>query len=591
MKKIHLKCVAEYISDFLLQQDSSFNYLVWYSMVLDIIESKLFIEPNQPKKRTIPKYRCHLKFVNKTLDFINLPSILRNPEVLNNCPLNITPSDIPMVVYSLEQPVRSKIFNYHQFVKDLDLNEFVKDPNSINCSCSHFDSAFTNNDHGHIITGDLRIVQNNELRKLYTKGPKFREPVELDWNKAKSEIGLGLEQYILDLSLKKGIDKNVFSGWKQYIINLVENKIQTLKNRIKPNKVPSVLKDKNVKSNLKELQSKFVLVPIDKAANNVAFICKQFYAAVISKELQYSNIINNINLKNSTYELLKSHTKEEIIKSHKTFLAKYKLEINNNMEILPSIYWLPKIHKTPVGFRFIIASPKCSLKPLAKDITALFKLFYKKVERYHCKGRVWSGIKKFWVIQNNKPVTTSIEKLNKRNSAKSLSTFDFSTLYTKIPHGKLLDVLNEVIDFCFKGGTRDRIIVTNSTAYWIKNNTTMKGTIYTKDSIKSALKYLMENCFFQVGNLTFKQVIGIPMGSDPAPFFANLFLHHYESEWLGTIKNQEYQRARKFSNAFRFIDDLIIINDSDEFLRSCAEIYPKELELKKEITTKKKLRF
>ena len=81
------------------------------------------------------------------------------------------------------------------------------------------------------------------------------------------------------------------------------------------------------------------------------------------------------------------------------------------------------------------------------------------------------------------------------------------------------------------------------------------------------------------------------MGSDPAPFFANLFLHHYESEWLNLIKNQEYQRARKFSNAFRFIDDLIIINDSNEFLNSYKEIYPEELQLKKENNHEKEATF
>ena len=69
------------------------------------------------------------------------------------------------------------------------------------------------------------------------------------------------------------------------------------------------------------------------------------------------------------------------------------------MEIMSSIYWLPKMHKNPVGFRFVIASPKCSLKPLTKDITALFKLFYSRVERYHLKGKVWSGIKKFVVFK------------------------------------------------------------------------------------------------------------------------------------------------------------------------------------------------
>ena len=28
------------------------------------------------------------------------------------------------------------------------------------------------------------------------------------------------------------------------------------------------------------------------------------------------------------------------------------------------------------------------------------------------------------------------------------------------------------------------------------------------------------------------QVIRIPMGSDPAPFFANLFLAHKEADWV-----------------------------------------------------------
>ena len=28
------------------------------------------------------------------------------------------------------------------------------------------------------------------------------------------------------------------------------------------------------------------------------------------------------------------------------------------------------------------------------------------------------------------------------------------------------------------------------------------------------------------------QVIGMPMGSDPGPFFANLFLNHKEADWV-----------------------------------------------------------
>ena len=243
------------------------------------------------------------------------------------------------------------------------------------------------------------------------------------------------------------------------------------------------------------------------------------------------------------------------------------------------------MHKNPTGFRFIIASPRCSVKPLSKDITAIFKLFYNKVERYHLKGRLWSGINKFWIVQNNQPIIDKINKINKRNAAKHMSTFDFSTLDTKIPHDKLLFVLNNIVGFAFKGGTRESIIVNSTGAYWVKDNSNMKGNKYTKSSIKTALKFLLDNCYFTVGNLLFRQVIGIPMGSDPALFFANLFLFYYESEWLQNLKNSQYHRARKFGNVFRFIDDLIAINDGKEFSTSFQEIYPPELELKQENDT------
>ena len=38
--------------------------------------------------------------------------------------------------------------------------------------CFCYGSSFVNKDHGHIVTGDLRIVKNNELRKIFVKGPK-----------------------------------------------------------------------------------------------------------------------------------------------------------------------------------------------------------------------------------------------------------------------------------------------------------------------------------------------------------------------------------------------------------------------------------
>ena len=43
-------------------------------------------------------------------------------------PPMVSDEDIPMVVYSLAQPIRSKILNYKMFATELDLDRFQEDP-------------------------------------------------------------------------------------------------------------------------------------------------------------------------------------------------------------------------------------------------------------------------------------------------------------------------------------------------------------------------------------------------------------------------------------------------------------------------------
>ena len=190
-------------------------------------------------------------------------------------------------------------------------------------------------------------------------------------------------------------------------------------------------------------------------------------------------------------------------------------------------------------------------------------------------------MKSFWVIQNNQPVLEDLKRLNIRSKARNISTFDFSTLYTKIPHKKLLEVLNEITDFCFNAGTKEFISVTQSGARWV-NKPSSKGVTFSKQTFKKAVRYVMNNCFFTLGNCIFRQVIGIPMGSDPAPFMANLFLYFYEAKYVNELKKSDMAKARKFRNTFRFIDDLLTVNDDGEFEKNISRIYPPELELKKE---------
>ena len=53
------------------------------------------------------------------------------------------------------------------------------------------------------------------------------------------------------------------------------------------------------------------------------------------------------------------------------------------------------------------------------------------------------------------------------------------------------------------------------------------------------------------------QVIGIPMGSDPALVFANLFLAHKETDWVKGKRKLGTINVRKINNSFPFIENLL----------------------------------
>ena len=243
----------------------------------------------------------------------------------------------------------------------------------IKCNCSHYSDDFINQDRKHILTGNLRIIKCNKLRKLLSKGPKYREPTEIKWEDAKAVIEGGVNEFMGNLSETKRISQMTLSNWKNSIFELVDRRINKYAPKIKSKKVKSVFDDSTAKSELKRLQNDFVIVPIDKAANNIAFICKQHYAEIILSELKYSQILSNKS-PSDTYEYITKPC-TEIVESHRKELSKYDLQLKEGMDCLPSMYWIPKLHKVPVGNRFIIASPKCSLKPLLKDVTPILKLF------------------------------------------------------------------------------------------------------------------------------------------------------------------------------------------------------------------------
>ena len=577
LNKKSLKDIANVMNDEILRLPSHFKYLQWYFATIDAIKSKMYQPKIQKTPKKSPENICKIYFCNKAVELINMPRIFNLDSVRSVLISSNINFPTPTVIYNLSSPIYHKVFNFRSFLSEIEIEEVVNDLNSLPCDCQN--SPFKDSHHGHIITGDLRIVSNNKLRKILCKGPKFRENTHVDFNKAKKDITNGIDNCIASWCKKKDLPEEAFLEWRNIVINEIDIRIEELNTNftlIRQSKTS--LKNNDVKQSLSELHDKFILTPIDKATNNIAIICKRFYILTLLKELGLQNDSDGVT---NTYELCADIEESDLFNNHSNFLKKLNLKITEDNKRLPNIYWLPKLHKKPTKARFIIAAPKCSIKPLSKSITSVFKLLFNQIHSYNDESRYYSGVNSFWTILNNKPVINSINNLNKRSKASSISCFDFSTLYTNIPHDKLIKVMRELIEFCFKGGNKRIIKVDRYGASWVTEEKS-SSVYFSKNRLKDAVRYLLNHCYFRFGNKIFRQKIGIPMGSDPAPFFANLFLYFYENRWIRQLKKQDIQKARRFSNIFRFIDDLVAINDNNEFENCFKEIYPSELELKKE---------
>ena len=207
MKKSHLKKVHNLVSDEISDKDTNFKFSQWYYVIIDIIESKLYKPPKDKPARGSCKSVCKVYFDNKGIELINLPRILRDNSLAETLPSTPTKFSIPMVAYKLQNPIGSEIFNFNKFVKNLDVDAFLGDENTLPCNCDN--SPFVDTHHRHIVTGNLKIIRNNKLRKLLTKGPKYRECNNINWDKARDCIYSGIQDYIAKCGVQRMLCKKL----------------------------------------------------------------------------------------------------------------------------------------------------------------------------------------------------------------------------------------------------------------------------------------------------------------------------------------------------------------------------------------------
>ena len=167
--------------------------------------------------------------------------------------------------------------------------------------------------------------------------------------------------------------------------------------------------------------------------------------------------------KGGTYVKVEVDAKS-IINRHKKYM---KSQLNTTIsEKFPFLYWIPKMHKKPYSKqRYIAASYDCTTKNISETLTKCLKL----VEKQHkIRSRQYEknyGINPFWILHSSKDVQQSFATFNHKGNAKDVRTYDFSTLYTSIPHNKLRKELRWVIKEAFKSSKKSFISVYKNDAH------------------------------------------------------------------------------------------------------------------------------
>ena len=96
-----------------------------------------------------------------------------------------------------------------------------------------------------------------------------------------------------------------------------------------------------------------------------------------------------------------------------------------------------------------------------------------------------------------------------------------------------------------------------------------------------ALHYFLDNIFIIFGSKLYRQIVGIPMGTNRAPLVADLFLFCYERDFMLSLSdNNQTDIIEVFNSTSRYLDYLLNI-DNPNFEQMVGQIYPTGLQLNK----------
>ena len=110
-----------------------------------------------------------------------------------------------------------------------------------------------------MITGILNVIPDAIIRNIISKGHKYRFPSNLDFPKCRTEIAASLNDFSNRWCKRENIEPDALKEWKINIFKIIDTP-----------KTKSPFR--HLKRCNQDFHLSYVLVPADKAANNVVVV-------------------------------------------------------------------------------------------------------------------------------------------------------------------------------------------------------------------------------------------------------------------------------------------------------------------------------
>jgi hypothetical protein len=550
-------------------------------------------------------------FLTRFQDGLNLTRIFNLPNVKQWLPPGF--DSAILVVHSYHSSIGPAFLNISTVALSSSWEELAALRDSSTCVCG--DARFSHLKHpdrGHIITTDPDFLPTENLCALWRLGTGYRPGGSDENNSFSTDIADvmrgALQCALTDFCCKVEADLGVhgcMAAWASEVLSEADIVISAVphgRSRVRPGECfdGEAFFTSADRRTLRYIHSRFVLTYMDKGSSTFVAYCKKAYIAALLDDLAVPGVY-----------LTAPSPIDSVITDQLLFVNSHSLGLRAvTNPALPYYAAIAKLHKSPPKERFLVCSSRAPSRSASLWLTFFFRaiapvLDLLWVDMFRDGFESACPEPRSWVLLNTETLIPLLHKFNNSFSPMQhalcpwhLTTFDFTRLYTALPHPLLKSDMSALVRDVFDRKQAYALVVFTPVgrraprkAVWLKHGVACHGfplphptpghqgkvgkvtfRVFTPADFDAVFGWLLDSIYFSFAGRVFRQCIGIPMGTNCAVYVANFFLYCYERRFMQRLVNCARSveptlaaRGRLLLNHFkftrRFVDDLLSINN------------------------------